>query len=165
MGSVGQGGKQWEQLETAMYTFSGWFEHTVDEKGRVSIPSSFREKLSVNHDEKLFATRSLSGPCIEIFPASEWQRLLERVGTLSQSEPAVIHFRRRFISAAAEVSVDRSGRVLLPQGLRSQLGIGREVMIAGNIEKLEVWDRGAFVSLYENDEGASVLEGMSKLGF
>ena len=61
--------------------------------------------------------------------------------------------------------MDRSGRVLLPQGLRSQLGIGREVMIAGNIEKLEVWDREAFVSLYENDEGASVLEGMSKLGF
>lgn len=148
-----------------MYAFSGWFEHTVDGKGRVSIPSSFRDKLSSNHEETLFATRSLSGPCIEIFPASEWQRLLERVGSLSQSEPAVIQFRRRFISAAAELNVDRSGRVLLPQGLRGQLGIGREVMIAGNIEKLEVWDRASFVALYEDGAGDSVLEGMSKLGF
>ncbi|MDP6207789.1 MAG: hypothetical protein QGG01_05755, partial [Roseibacillus sp.] len=105
------------------------------------------------------------GPCIEIFPASEWQRLLERVSALSQSEPAVIAFRRRFISAASEISVDRSGRILLPGALRAQLDIGREVMIAGNIEKMEIWDRGSFVALHEQGDGTAVLEGMSKLGF
>ena len=148
-----------------MYTFSGWYEHTVDTKGRVSIPAAFRDKLAANHETSLFATRSLSGQCVEVFPASEWQRLLERVAGLSQVDPTVIAFRRRFISAATELMIDGSGRVLLPPAVRTQLGIDREVMITGNIEHMEVWDRDTFAEVADGDDGIAVLEGMSKLGF
>jgi MraZ protein len=148
-----------------MYTFSGWYEHTVDTKGRVSIPASFRDKLAANHETSLFATRSLSGKCVEVFPASEWQRLLERVAGLSQVDPTVIAFRRRFISAATELMVDGSGRVLVPPAVRTKLGIEREVMITGNIEHMEIWDRDTFAGVADGDDGIAVLEGMSKLGF
>ena len=148
-----------------MYTFSGWYEHTVDTKGRVSIPASFRDKLAANHESSLFATRSLSGRCVEVFPASEWQRLLEKVAGLSQVAPPVIAFRRRFISAATELTVDGSGRVLLPPAVRAQLGIERDVMITGNIEHMEIWDRDTFADVADGDDGIAVLEGMSKLGF
>ncbi len=148
-----------------MYTFSGWYEHTVDTKGRVSIPASFRDKLAANHETSLFATRSLSGRCVEVFPASEWQRLLEKVAGLSQVDPTVIAFRRRFISAATELMVDGSGRVLLPPAVRAQLGIDRDVMITGNIEHMEIWDRDTFAEVADGDDGIAVLEGMSKLGF
>ena len=148
-----------------MYTFSGWYEHTVDTKGRVSIPASFRDKLAANHESSLFATRSLSGRCVEVFPASEWQRLLEKVAGLSQVDPTVIAFRRRFISAATELTVDGSGRVLLPPAVRAQLGIERDVMITGNIEHMEIWDRDTFADVADGDDGIAVLEGMSKLGF
>ena len=148
-----------------MYTFSGWYEHTVDTKGRVSIPASFRDKLAANHESSLFAPRSLSGRCVEVFPASEWQRLLEKVAGLSQVDPTVIAFRRRFISAATELTVDGSGRVLLPPAVRAQLGIERDVMITGNIEHMEIWDRDTFADVADGDDGIAVLEGMSKLGF
>ena len=148
-----------------MYTFSGWYEHTVDTKGRVSIPASFRDKLAANHESSLFATRSLSGRCVEVFPASEWQRLLEKVAGLSQVDPTVIAFRRRFISAATELTGDGSGRVLLPPAVRAQLGIERDVMITGNIEHMEIWDRDTFADVADGDDGIAVLEGMSKLGF
>lgn len=148
-----------------MYAFSGWFEHTVDEKGRVSIPAAFRDKLAASREDVLYATRSLSAKCIEIFPASEWNKLLERIAGLSQADPTVIAYRRRFISGATEVSMDKSGRVLLPPALRAQVGIEREVMLAGNIERLEVWDRSLFNNLHQEEDGLEVLEGMSKLGF
>ena len=148
-----------------MYAFSGWFEYTVDEKGRVSVPAAFRDKLASNQEPVLYATRSLSASCIEIFPASEWRALLERVSGLSQADPVVIAYRRRFISGATEVAMDKAGRVLLPVALRAQVGVDRDVMIAGNIERMEVWDRETFTKLHEEQDGLEVLEGMSKLGF
>jgi len=61
--------------------------------------------------------------------------------------------------------VDGSGRVLLPPAVRAQLGIDRDVMITGNIEHMEVWDRDTFSEVADGDDGIAVLEGMSKLGF
>jgi len=148
-----------------MHNFSGWHEHTIDGKGRVSIPSPFRDKLSANGDDRLFVTRSLSGPCVEVFPGSEWNRLMEKVAALPQGRPEVIQFRRRFISSATEATLDKAGRILLPGPLRSQLGLGKEVMVAGNIEKMEIWDRTVFLELNDRGDGLDVLAEMSKHGF
>lgn len=148
-----------------MYNLSGWHEHSLDDKGRMSMPAAFREKLAAHRDDRVYATRSLSGPCVEVYPESEWLKLLEKVAGLSQANPQVIQYRRRFISAASELGIDKAGRVLLPQTLRIQCGLDKDVLIAGNIEKMEVWDRATFFEKQEAVSGLEVLQGMAELGF
>lgn len=153
------------EARCGVYDFSGWHEHTLDEKGRLSLPSAFRDKLGVNKDDRVYATCSLSGPCIEVYPDSEWQKLLEKVSRLPQTHPQVIAFRRRFISAASELTMDRAGRVLIPPPLRVQCGLAKDVLVAGNIEKMEVWDRATFLALNEGSDGLAILRSMADLGF
>jgi MraZ protein len=148
-----------------VYSFSGWYEHSLDDKGRVSLPASFRDRLVAMQDLRVFATKSMSGPCIEVYPDSEWQVLLQRVSGLPQSRPEVIAFRRLFISAASELALDKAGRILLPPTLRAQCGLDKEVLVAGNIEKMEIWDRTTFLAKAETEDRMAVLTALADLGF
>jgi MraZ protein len=145
--------------------FSGWFEHAIDSKGRVSVPSTFRETVQETGDDRLFATQSLSAPCIEVYPAVVWQELLKRLAALPQSDKRVIRYRRLFVSSAQLMSIDKAGRVLIPASLRSRLNLDKDVMFAGNVDKMEIWDRAAFEAYASEEDPQDVLAGMAELGF
>ncbi len=117
--------------------FRGRYEHTVDIKGRTSIPSKFREVLSANYDERLIMT-NFDG-CLWAYPAVEWQRIEDHVSSLPQMKPEVKAFQRAFISAASDCPIDKQGRILLPQTLRDYAGIERDLVFVGMTKRIEIW--------------------------
>lgn len=117
--------------------FRGQFEHAVDGKGRLSIPSKFREILSTNFDERLIIT-NFDG-CLWAYPMAEWQKVEDKVAQLPQMRDEVKAFQRVFISAAVECSIDGSGRILLPPSLRKYAGISKDVVLVGMTNRVEIW--------------------------
>lgn len=123
--------------------FRGRFEHTIDPKGRVSIPAKFRELLGEKYDDRLIITTGLD-PCLVAYPYEEWLKVEEQVSSLSMVKKEVKAFQRVFISGATECPIDKLGRVLIPPTLRSYAELEKDVVFAGMIKKFEIWSKERF---------------------
>ncbi len=119
--------------------FRGRFEHTIDAKGRISIPAKFRELLAEKYDDRLVLTNF--DRCLVSYPFEEWQVLEEKVGSLSMIKKEVKAFQRFFISGATEVPIDKLGRILVPPTLREYAQLERNVIFAGLGKKFEIWSK------------------------
>ncbi|MBI4728787.1 MAG: division/cell wall cluster transcriptional repressor MraZ [Acidobacteria bacterium] len=119
--------------------FLGCFQHSLDGKGRIILPSKFRPRLSegclltVGHD-----------PCLYVFPADEWRRRTGELGNASLLDPAARHIQEMVFSSAMEEVPDGQGRVRIAEDLRRFAGLEREVMVVGAGPRIEVWDRVAW---------------------
>ncbi len=125
--------------------FRGSFEHTVDSKGRVSVPSKFRDILADHYDGKLVMALDID-QCLSLYPLEEWEKLEEKIKTLPMMQKEVKDFMRFFFSSATECEVDKQGRILIPPSLRERVGINKNVVFVGIINKIEVWDTKAWES-------------------
>lgn len=117
--------------------FSGRYEYSIDDKSRVSIPAKFREGLSQNHDLRLILT-NLDG-CIVAYPYQEWLSIQEKVSTAGPIRKEARAFLRYFYSGASECPIDKLGRILIPQALKTDAHIQKNVVIIGVGKKIEVW--------------------------
>lgn len=124
-----------------MPAFSGKYYNKVDPKGRLIIPAPFREILSANYSAKLFVANDAFEQYLHMYPLEEWARLEEKIRALPKTNKSVRFFMRRVIASAVEIDVDRQGRVLIPSAHREDTGIKEEVVIVGQIDNIEVWDR------------------------
>lgn len=122
--------------------FTGSFFHTMDSKGRVSIPSRYRELLKERHDRQLILT-NYDG-YILAFPESEWVKVEAKLGELALFRKDLRAFQRFLISGVEYCPLDRQGRVLIPQNLRDYAKLNREVALVGAVRCFEIWDRAAF---------------------
>lgn len=124
--------------------FLGSFEHSIDAKGRVSLPMRFRELLSSSGDGRLVLTINVDpgGQCLVAYPIPEWQAFQERIAGLPQFDENVILLKRLHIGGASEVSLDRQGRILVPPMLREYAELRNQVVFAGLGSTVELWDRG-----------------------
>ncbi len=120
--------------------FLGRFVHTLDAKGRVSIPVKFREVLNEHHEESLIVTTELGDPCLVSYPTEEWRLIEEKTKTLPMMRPEVKDWMRFFYSAAVDCPIDRQGRILIPPGLREYAKLSKEVVLIGMYNKFEIWD-------------------------
>lgn len=132
-----------------MPAFSGKYYYTVDPKGRIIIPAPFREIISSNYSTKLFITNAPFDRCLYIYPLEEWNRLQEQVRTKPRSDEAIRFFMKRVIASAVELEMDRQGRVLIPAAHREDANINTNVVIAGQIERIEIWDRDEWDILFD----------------
>ena len=114
--------------------FLGEFEHSIDDKGRVAIPARFREELG----ERFVVTKGFD-LCLQAFPMAYWQTLTEKVNRLPIGSPDARNIRRILFSPAAEVEIDRQGRILIPQTLREHAGLAEDVIITGMSSYFELW--------------------------
>ena len=123
--------------------FLGTFEHSLDEKGRVSLPARFREVLSTQGDQRLILTTNVDpfGRCLVAYPIAEWQAFQERINDLPQFDENVIRLKRLHIAGATECGTDRQGRILVPPMLRDYANLKDTVLFAGLGSNIEVWDR------------------------
>lgn len=119
--------------------FRGSFEHTVDAKGRVSVPAKFRELISERYDGRLVMAMDFDR-CLTVYPLEEWERLEEKIKALPMMQKEVKDFMRFFFSTATECELDRQGRILIPPILRERAGINKNVVVLGIINKIEIWD-------------------------
>ena len=130
--------------------FRGRFEHTIDSKGRVSIPAKFRELLAGKYDDRLMITNF--DRCLVAYPYDEWKLLEEKMSSLSMVKKEAKAFQRFFISGATECPIDKLGRILLPPTLRSYAQLEKDVVFAGMIKKFEIWSKERFLEEIQKAE-------------
>jgi MraZ protein len=119
--------------------FKGSSFHTMDNKGRVSIPVRFRDVLQERQERQLILT-NWDG-YILAFPHSEWVKVEAKLGEMALFRKDYRAFQRFLISGVEECPLDRQGRILIPQNLREYAKLGREVAIVGLVRNFEIWDR------------------------
>jgi MraZ protein len=122
----------------------GEFQYSVDDKGRVIIPPSFREFV----EDGMVVTRGMEG-CLYVFPLASWRRIEARLTELPLTDTDARNFVRFFYSGAAKATTDAAGRITIPQTLRAFADIGdanNSVVIAGAPNRLEVWNEARWLS-------------------
>lgn len=128
----------------------GQYEHNLDAKGRMNFPVKFREDLG----ERFIITKGLDA-CVAVYSFEEWQRLADKVKKLPEAKAALL--KRFFFSGALEVEPDKQGRIVLPGHLRSYAFLDKEVIVAGVLDKVEIWDRNR----WNNNTGEMTAEAMA----
>src|SRR5262245_5293445 len=140
--------------------FRGRYNHTIDPKGRLSIPAKFRDVLAQFDGNLVVVPNEHS---LEVHPLEEWQRIEEKVNAQPQFDTELRHLSRLYVSRAMDVSLDGAGRILLPPDTRKQAGLEREVTLVGGGRRMfEVWDRMRFEE-YERTRSDSLPSLFSKL--
>lgn len=144
--------------------FRGRYEHTIDPKGRLSIPSKFREILVANDDGRLILTNF--DQCLWAYPVREWKAVEDKVAALPQFKPEVKALQRFFISAASECPVDPNGRIIIPTTLRKYADLNQDVVIVGMTNRFEIWAKEKWQKVFEQAERdlSSIGEKLADLG-
>jgi MraZ protein len=128
----------------------GEHDHQLDEKNRLTLPAKLREQLG----DKVVVTRGLEG-CLNVYAASAWETLAERVTGLDPLSRDGRQLRRFFFTGAVHGELDKQGRMVLPAGLLKGVGIEREVTVAGMYDHLEIWDRATWRTQLHEVEGSA----------
>jgi MraZ protein len=130
-------------------------------KGRLAVPSRFREELG----STIVVTRGFD-TCLQVFPLPAWEQLAERINNLSLGSEDGRNIRRQLFSQAADLEVDRQGRVLLPQNLRTYARLNEQVMIVGLSTYCEIWARDEWERVLNglSNNSGSIAEYLSNLG-
>ncbi len=141
--------------------FTGEFKHTLDGKNRISIPAKFRDLAG----EVIYVTRGLDS-CLFLFSKSDWEEFSRRLAELPISNKDARKFARTFLSGASECSLDKQGRILLPQYLVDYAGIEKEAYINGAGARMEIWESSRWeeYSLSLINDIDEISEGMENLG-
>ena len=120
--------------------FRGHFEHTIDPKGRLSIPANFREALANGLGDKLVIVPH--DEALDVHPLKLWLELEERVTALPRLDPDKRRFRHAYLSRGLDVTLDPQGRIQIAQKYREKAGLVKDVLIIGMTDYFEVWDAG-----------------------
>ncbi len=120
--------------------FTGHFLNTLDGKGRVSVPSQFRQVLSSKNINSIIIVNHFDN-CLYAYTPESWRELLDVVSKLPQSKKEVKRYQRFVISSAVECQLDKSGRILIPQKHREYAQIDKEVLFAGVGTRFEIWSK------------------------
>jgi len=135
--------------------FAGHFVNSIDSKGRVSIPSYFRQLLTEKGFNSLILTNHPDG-CLYAYPPDEWENILNKVSKLPQSKKEVKAFQRFVISSAVECQIDKQGRILIPHYQREFAKIEKEVLFAGVGTRIEIWSKNIWD--IEIEKSKNILE-------
>lgn len=123
-------------VKSGDFMYIGEYTHSIDDKGRVIMPSKFRDQLG----ETFFVTKGLDG-CVFVYDFEEWNNLQESTKNLRLSSKKAREFSRHFYAPARELEFDKQGRFVIPQNLRAYANIGKEATIIGVSSRIEIWDK------------------------
>lgn len=121
--------------------YCGAYEHSLDGKFRVTVPSKFRDALESRGLRSGFMVLPGADPCLVLFDDQQFQILVEKFDPSSFADPAYKDFERFFFGMAESGDLDSMGRILIPERLREYAGISKDVTIVGVLRRIEVWDR------------------------
>lgn len=123
--------------------FRGQTDQIIDAKGRIILPVRFRDILNKKYDNTLILTKYIDN-CLIAYPVEEWEEKEAEIRKLPTGKKEVRAFKRFFISAATECTVDKQGRILIPPSLKSYAQLERDIVLAGSIDHFEIWNREMF---------------------
>ncbi len=142
--------------------FMGEYSHTIDAKGRIIVPAKFRESLGDN----FVVTKGLDN-CLFVYTSEDWRKFEEKLRTLPLTNKDARKFTRFFLAGAAEMEIDKHGRILIPSVLREFAALEKDVVLVGVGSRIEIWDKARWnesISIYDDDM-EEVAENMESLGF
>lgn len=131
--------------------YFGEAQTAVDDKGRIKVSRRFRETMNVLGHNLWYMTRGYDGS-IFLFPRQEWEKIRAEARTRSTMDARAIDFRRMFFGSVAEVQPDGQGRLLVPQHLREYAGLGKDAVLIGVDDHLELWSREAWRAFQDGNE-------------
>ena len=141
--------------------FIGEYQHSLDIKGRLAVPAKFRARLK----KGAVVTKGLDG-CLVLYPQEEWSILATKLATLPITQSNTRAFARLMLAGAMDVEFDSQGRIVIPEYLRKYSELGKEIVIAGLYNRLEIWDTkkwDAYKKITEKDS-SKIAEQLSELG-
>lgn len=136
----------------------GEYQHTLDAKGRLFIPAKLREQLG----DSFVVTKGLDD-CLFVYPQEAWEELEQKIRQLPMSKSRSL--QRFFLSSAADVTVDRQGRIVIPPVLRRYAGLEHDVVVIGVGERAELWDARRWNAYTDDLDSESIAQAMEELGF
>ncbi|MDO4287168.1 MAG: division/cell wall cluster transcriptional repressor MraZ [Eubacteriales bacterium] len=136
----------------------GEYQHTLDAKGRLFIPAKLREELG----DSFVVTKGLD-ECLFLYPQEAWDKLEENIRQLPMSKSRSL--QRFFLSSAADVTIDKQGRIVVPPVLRTYAGLDHDVTIIGVSERAEIWNRQKWEDYNNALDAGSIAQAMEDLGF
>ncbi len=139
----------------------GEYTHNLDDKGRLAVPKKFRTDLS----KGAVVTRGLDN-CLFLYTKAEWKKLADKLAALPFSQANTRAFARLMLAGAMDVKIDKQGRIVLPDYLRSFAGLKKSIIVAGLYNRLELWDQKNWEEYKTKTEAASgqIAEQMYELG-
>jgi MraZ protein len=140
----------------------GEYQHSVDTKGRLIVPSKFRDALG----ESFVITRGLDN-CLFGYPMDEWRKLEEKLKSLPMTKKDARSFARFFFSGATEVEIDKQGRINIPSALLQHANLLKECVVVGVSSKIEIWSKEAWELYFEEakDSFNEIAENMDGFDF
>lgn len=139
--------------------FMGEYCHTIDTKGRLIIPSRFREALG----EEFVISKGIDG-CLTIYSMTDWSAFEQKLSALPFNDKNARLLSRFLVSGASVCEVDKQGRILIPQTLRDFAGLEKDVVLAGNLNKIEVWNKEKWDENCNCDDINAIAEGLLQAG-
>jgi MraZ protein len=153
--------------------FRGLYEHSIDAKGRTSIPVRFREtlaELSAAQEQgsdgtHLIVTTGIDR-CLVAYPPVEWRAFEARLAALSQFDPAVVTLKRIYVAGATDCVIDRHGRLMIPPLLREYAGLERDLVWAGMVTLIEIWAKEKWNEQAQSSRGQrdAIVRALTELG-
>jgi MraZ protein len=135
-------------------TIIGTYECKVDTKGRLMLPAPLKKQLSPEVDEGFVLKRSVFQPCLELYPMSEWNVMMQKINKLNRFVKKNNDFIRRFTAGVKVVEVDATGRLLIPKDLVVFAGIDKDIVLSSAVNIVEIWDKDK----YEKSIDDSVMD-------
>ena len=141
--------------------FIGQYSHSLDEKGRVAVPKKFRSDLELGG----VVTKGLD-QCLWIYTYDEWRNIATKLSSLPISQTHTRAFARLMLAGAMDITIDKQGRVIIPEYLRQYAGLQKKIIVAGLYDRLEVWDESRWAEYKEKTESEVdiMAEQLSELG-
>jgi MraZ protein len=132
-----------------MIGFLGEYEATVDAKGRFLLPAAIKKKLPEDSPGQFVINRGFE-KCLTLYPVNNWQPIFEGISKLNDFDPKVREFRRYFFNGATELELDSAGRLLIPPNLREHASIGKDIVLVGSMQKIEIWDQKKYKEFFDS---------------
>jgi MraZ protein len=120
--------------------FRGSFALTLDDKGRLALPTRYRDSLLSDEQGQLICTIDHLAPCLVLYPISEWELIEEKLRQLSDFHPQEKRLKRLILGHATDCDMDKIGRILVPATLRNHANLSKNVRLVGQLNKFELWD-------------------------
>lgn len=131
--------------------FRGTFQIKVDDKGRMSLPSTYKESSVANTNEFVFTNSMYQGrPCLDLYTKAAWNELEQKIAKLPQLKKEVQSFQRFYLAAGQSIEIDAQGRVLIPKSFREFAKIEGDVVLLGMGGKIEIWSHSYWEAVHNN---------------
>ncbi|WP_036826550.1 division/cell wall cluster transcriptional repressor MraZ [Polaribacter sp. Hel1_85] len=143
-----------------MINLIGTYECKADAKGRLMFSSAFKKQLSSVLQDGFVVKRAVFQPCLELYPMSEWNLMMEKINKLNRFKKKNNDFIRRFTAGVKMVELDATGRILIPKDLFEFAGIKKQVVMSSSVNIIEIWDKDKYEKAIDDasDDFADLAE-------